>query len=67
MFADLCELLLYRRSTLPSRVAGPLIHHAAQLAERHRFFHWTLAFPEIFRDERGNPLAQPGFDAIVKR
>ena len=65
VFTDLSDLLLHRRATLPKRVADSLLDHAAQLAVRHRFFHWTLAFPEIFLDERGDPLANAGFDAVV--
>ena len=38
---------------------------AQQLAEDHRYFHWEIEFPEVFRDELGNELENPGFDAIV--
>ena len=38
---------------------------AEQLAEHYRFFHWEIEFPEVFRDEQGNELENPGFDAIV--
>ena len=30
-----------------------------------RPFHWELEFPDIFFDERGNALAEPGFDAVI--
>lgn len=41
-------------------------HQKAQrLAERYRYFHWEIEFPEVFRDEHGNELENPGFDAIV--
>ena len=41
-------------------------HQEAQrLAEDYRYFHWEIEFPEVFRDERGNELENPGFDAIV--
>ena len=41
-------------------------HQEAQrLAEHYRYFHWEIEFPEIFRDESGNELENPGFDAIV--
>lgn len=36
-----------------------------RLAEHYRYFHWEIEFPEIFRDESGNELENPGFDAIV--
>ena len=38
---------------------------AQRLAEHYRYFHWEIEFPEIFRDESGNELENPGFDAIV--
>ena len=41
-------------------------HQEAQrLAEHYRYFHWEIEFPEVFRDESGNELKNPGFDAIV--
>jgi type I restriction-modification system DNA methylase subunit len=42
-----------------------LIDRAGQLAEDYRFFHWELAFPEIFFDENGQPQSNPGFDAVI--
>lgn len=38
---------------------------AQRLAEHYHYFHWEIEFPEIFRDESGNELENPGFDAIV--
>ena len=38
---------------------------AAQTAREQRFFHWELAFPEIFFDADGQPKDEPGFDAVV--
>ena len=38
---------------------------AQRLAEDYRYFHWEIEFPEIFRDEFGSELENPGFDAIV--
>jgi hypothetical protein len=49
----------------------PLEVFAAQSLERFRppvgrpFFHWTLEFPEVFVDERGEPREGGGFDAVV--
>ena len=64
-FGDLCDRLLHGRSALPSRVTEHLLGHADALAERHRFLHWTAAFPEVFCDARGRLLPDGGFDAIV--
>ena len=43
----------------------PVYQKARELAERYRFFHWEIEFPEVFRDELGQALAEPGFDAIL--
>ncbi|HEX9367828.1 MAG TPA: N-6 DNA methylase [Vicinamibacterales bacterium] len=38
---------------------------ASNVARRERFFHWELEFPEVFFDERGEPRADAGFDAVI--
>ena len=38
---------------------------AEAVATQHRFLHWPLAFPEVFSDGNGEPLANPGFDAVI--
>ena len=35
------------------------LRRASELAEKHSFLHWSLAFPQVFARER------PGFDAVV--
>ncbi len=42
-----------------------LVDKAQALAAQQHFFHWELAFPEIFYDANGQPKANPGFDAVV--
>jgi hypothetical protein len=64
-FVDLVDLLLERGSALPSRIADPLLELARDAADNHRFLHWSLMFPEVFMDQEGQPLPNPGFDAIV--
>jgi type I restriction-modification system DNA methylase subunit len=42
------------------------VKRARQMADERRFFHWELAFPEVFYDEHGQPLGdEAGFDAVV--
>jgi len=60
LFAELTDLLLHDRRTLPAATTTPLLQHAAAIAASRRFLHWPLAFPEVFDDE-----ANPGFDAVV--
>ncbi len=41
----------------------PLAKQARQIAQRHRFFHWELAFPTVFRRDLPSPSGrapQPG-------
>ena len=64
-FADLCERVLRDRSSLPPRIADPLLRIAQGVAERHQFLHWPLAFPEVFCDQRGAPAPGGGFDAVI--
>ncbi|HVT60490.1 MAG TPA: N-6 DNA methylase [Thermoanaerobaculia bacterium] len=54
----------------PHQVPGWLRAEVRRLAEEHRFFHWHLAFPEVFRakSEPGaeDPLGwEGGFDCVV--
>ena len=63
-FGALADQIL-GRGHLPVHVAGPLVAESRKIAARERFFHWTFEFPEIFCDASGEPLASPGFDAIV--
>ena len=63
-FGALADAMLGRGS-LPAHVAAPLVAESRRIAARERFFHWTLEFPEIFCDAHGEPLAVPGFDAII--
>ena len=49
----------------------PLEVFAEESLERFRapverpFFHWTLEFPEVFVNERGEPREGGGFDAVI--
>lgn len=35
------------------------------VADTRRFFHWELAFPEVFFNDDGSPKENPGFDAVI--
>jgi len=65
VFAALCDRLLHDRAVLPAEATDRLLQHAALVAARHRFLHWPLACPEVFADDHGEPLAAPGFDAVI--
>ena len=42
------------------------VERARQMAQERRFFHWELAFPEVFYDQHGQRLGErAGFDAVV--
>jgi hypothetical protein len=38
---------------------------ARNAAAAHSFFHWPLEFADVFYDERGQPKANAGFDAVI--
>jgi hypothetical protein len=48
---------VYRALENPSTLRGDLVGRARELAERHRFFHWPLEFPEAF--------VEGGFDVVL--
>jgi Eco57I restriction-modification methylase len=52
-------------SGLPDRLERQWRAAASAVAERKRFFHWELEFPEVFFDERGGPRSAAGFDAVI--
>lgn len=64
-FGPLADALLGRFDALPARHVEPLLAETRALAQEHRFFHWTLEFPEIFHEEDGSPRQAAGFDAIL--
>jgi type I restriction-modification system DNA methylase subunit len=42
------------------------LNQTTRLAQRKRFFHWELEFPDIFFDHEGQPLGdRAGFDVII--
>jgi hypothetical protein len=64
LFADLSGLLLHGRSSLPDRTSAPILGRVETVAERLRFLHWPLAFPEVLAPL--DPEAGPaGFDAVI--
>ncbi|TVR18750.1 MAG: hypothetical protein EA396_14160, partial [Anaerolineaceae bacterium] len=42
-----------------------VVREARRIADEHQFFHWELAFPEIFFNADGTPQENPGFDAVI--
>jgi type I restriction-modification system DNA methylase subunit len=47
-------------------LALPAVRRAREMGDERRFFHWELAFPEVFYDQNGQPLRdRAGFDAVV--
>jgi hypothetical protein len=51
----------------PTPRVQEIMAQAQAIANRRdmRFFHWDVAFPEVFFDANGERRANPGFDAIV--
>lgn len=43
-----------------------LMKQADEVADRERFFHWELEFPEVYFDKFGRPLGdEAGFEAVI--
>jgi hypothetical protein len=63
--AELGRHVLGVPAALPPHIARQLIERADAIAAERRFLHWPLAFPEVFVDAQGAPLAAPGFDAVI--
>src|SRR4029453_9685807 len=64
-FAALADHEMGRLATLPSPLVERLLQTVRAITTRERFFHWILEFPEAFYDPDGEPVAQPGFDAVL--
>ncbi len=55
--------LIARRDEL---LALPAVGQAQEMVDDRDFFHWELAFPEVFYDRHGQPLRdRAGFDAVM--
>lgn len=65
LFRDLADAVLHGRGGLPPRIADERLALAASIAERCRFLHWELEFPEVFFDADGQRRRSAGFDAVV--
>lgn len=65
VFDDLAGALLTGRTSLPAHTRNSLMAEAAAISGTHRFFHWSLEFPEVFVDQDGHPRDAPGFDAVL--
>ncbi len=63
--SDLAAGLVGAHASLPPHLSGPRIDHARRVARDHRFFHWTMEFPEVFFAAGGVPRADAGFDAVI--
>lgn len=65
LFAVLADRLAGRTAPLPPSEADRWLAEVSRTAKAHRFFHYTLEFPEVFFDESGQPRADAGFDAVL--
>ena len=57
------DVLSSHQTEIPTDLQG--YQKAQELADHYHYFHWEIEFPEIFRDESGNELENPGFDVII--
>ena len=54
-----------RSSGAPRALEDHWLDTVDAICARQRFFHWELEFPEVFFDERGDPVTDGGFDAVL--
>jgi hypothetical protein len=64
-FPAIADYLLHSHAAFAPKTIEVWLAAIRGTAERRRFFHWTLEFPEVFFDDSGQPRANGGFDAIV--
>src|SRR4030095_13648664 len=64
-FRELTARLLVRTCALTRRMRSQFLTHSDATAERCRFHHWPLVFPEVFLDDQGHPRPGSGFDAVI--
>ncbi len=60
--------LLQQLSTPPALLADPLVVQAGDLARQHTFFHWELAFPDVFYtivQGSAQRRSDAGFHAVI--
>jgi Eco57I restriction-modification methylase len=65
VFSSLSDFIATGQSALPKPAVDGLLARAKTIAETRRFFHWMLEFPELYFDDGGRPLHNPGFDAVI--
>ncbi len=65
VYPALADAILFGRSSLPAATADRWLAEGRTTAAAHRFFHWTLEFPEVFYSPDGAPVAGAGFDAVI--
>ena len=64
-FRELTASLFEGTCALPKRLCAQFLSHSDATAERCRFHHWPLVFPEVFLGDHGQPRPAPGFDAVI--
>ncbi len=64
-YADVMRAASGQRSSLRDGFVTPRLNTIDRVVRARRFFHWTLAFPEVFYDGSGTPLQGGGFDAVI--
>jgi len=68
-FRELTARLLDGTCALTERLCSQFLSHSDATAERCRFHHWPLVFPEVFLDQRREDARHPrpaaGFDAVI--
>jgi hypothetical protein len=65
VFSAVRDRLLAGQTVLPAHITDPLLRQSQAIAANKRFLHWAFEFPEVYFGPGGQPLANPGFDAVL--
>ena len=65
VFQALVDSALGRAGGVNEPTIAKVLAAGRAAAERERFFHWELEFPDVFHGRDGSPLDRPGFDAVI--
>jgi len=65
LYQALMDKILGKDGQISDELATPYLGKAQEISAEKQFFHWEIEFPEVFFDEFGRRLENPGFDAVI--
>jgi len=65
IYRELIQYIVEGTCSLPDEECNQYLRIVREVAERERFFHWQLEFPEVYLNEDGTLKDNSGFHAVV--